>query len=530
MESLGLSDFGLIVGTAIAGAAFISLLGRVINGRLAPQRGTLTQDNAPVFLLDGDTLADATVAAQKLIKHAPPNQTDRQAVLTVFQDRFPTLDYIMSQVGPGASETLSAADGSAQRLKVEDIDGNLRLTLEGASIEDHENLTADAVQEGVARELSFLRDLTDQTPQLIWTQDFSGKLTWANAAYLTLSDQCLGHREDDLQVWPETPIFEDAHLEIGTERRIELTLATTRERRWFNVVSRRTSSGSLHFATPADEAVKAEQSKAKAMQTSARLFANLATGLAIFDQKRRLAIFNPRLTDLTRLEPQFLTTRPTIDMFLDALRESRVLPEPKSYATWREQFSALEDAARAGTYCENWDLNDGQTFRVTGKPYEDNSFVFMFDDITAEINLTRRFKTDIETGQGVMDAQDHAIAVFSANGTLVQSNKAYQELWGDSQTNSMTVQVLRNEIASWQSRCAAGPDWGKLREYIGERTRAKTWTDHLILDDGRDILCEAKALNANMTLISFKTTSDQKLSPVIHKLTLQDPSLHSAKR
>ncbi|MEL6641335.1 MAG: PAS-domain containing protein, partial [Pseudomonadota bacterium] len=333
--------------------------------------------------------------------------------------------------------------------------------------------------------------------------------------------------------WPDRLVFSDRCFEETDKNgvaRTSITAADTDQPIWFDVTSQRIGKDTLHIAVNATDTVNAEQSKAKAMETSSRLFANLSTGLAIFDQQRRLATFNPRLTDLTRLEPRFLMRRPTIDMFLDALRESRVLPEPKNYATWREQFTALEDSARAGTYCENWELIDGQTFRVTGKPYDDKSFVFLFDDITAEVDLTRRFKTDIATGQGVMDVQKHGIAVFSANGTMVMSNKVYKELWQSDHDASITSHQLRGEIAIWQSHCAAGPTWTDLRSFIARTSGTKTWIDHAILEDGRHILCEAENINDNMTVVSFRAEAEQKIPPIIHKLSMPDPSLQRAKR
>ncbi len=534
MESLKLFDLALIICAALGGVALIHLLGVWISRRASAAIQHSKVKNATVFLFDGDRLADATLDAHQMIKDSPKNLTERQAVIAVFQDRFPTLDYVMRHIAAGGCETLNAADAASQTLKVEDAEGQVRVTLEGATPDDHQNLSAGAAQESLLRELKFLRDLMDNAPQLVWTQNGEGRLTWANAAYMQFSDQQLGHSFASTQKWPDQPIFPDLHLDAtqrgAVSRRVMLHDAETRKEIWYDVTTRKLGKDIVHFANNAGAAVKAEQSKVKAMKTSGRLFANLATGLAIFDQRRQLAIFNPRLTDLTRLQPSFLMARPTLDRFLDALRESRVLPEPKDYASWREQFSALEDAARAGTYCENWELIDGQTFRVTGKPYEDKSFVFLFDDITAEVNLTRRFKTDIETGQGVMDAQSHALAVFTNNGTLVMSNRAYKDLWQSDHDGSMTSHQLRSEIATWQQHAAAAPAWGDLRNFIAGPGGSAKWVDHLIHEDGRHIQCEAEKINANMSLISFKSDVDRKMAPIIHKLTMKDPSFRSAKR
>jgi len=533
MESLGLLEVALIVASSVGGAALIVALGWAIP-RLAKTRSSQSPANAaPAFLFDGDVLADATLDAQRMLKGSPAHLTEKQAVTNLFQERFPTLSYVMSHIGYGDVETIHAADGGDTSLRIEDVDGKTRVTLLGAVAQDNQSLGETAAHDNLTRELEFLRTLVDTSPHLMWTQDASGKLLWANAAYMQVSDLHSQDSDQARQSWPQQAVFPDLHLDVGDSlakaRRASVSFPDETPQKWFDVTTQRVGNDAAHFASDANAAVVAEQSKIKAMQTSGRLFGNLSTGLAIFDQKRRLTMFNPALTDLTRLKPEFLTGRPTLDMFLDALRESRVLPEPKNYGSWRDQFTALETAAREGTYCENWDSIDGQTFRVTGKPYADQSFVFLFDDITAEVALTRRFRTDIETGQGVMDALPNAIAVFSANSTLLMSNKAYKDLWDSDHDGSMHSHQLRGEIVNWQKRSAAAPAWGDLRTYIGTPEKTGPWIDHLILDDGRHVQCEAQGINGRSTMITFKLEIDKKMAPVIHKLTLSDPSLQQRK-
>ena len=74
----------------------------------------------------------------------------------------------------------------------------------------------------------------------------------------------------------------------------------------------------MMFALPADAAVRAERSLREFVQTLTKTFADLPIGLAIFDQSRKLQLFNPSLIDLTRLPTGFLTARPTLfDYYLD---------------------------------------------------------------------------------------------------------------------------------------------------------------------------------------------------------------------
>lgn len=532
MESLGLIDVALIAATSVGGALLIATLGWVVSRTVLTAKPVIPGTLPPTFLFDGDLLTDATLDAQQMLKNAPSHLTEKQALISVLNARFPTLSYAMDALTTGDVEYLTAADEAPMSLRLEHNDGLVRVSLIGTSSRDSLSISEIAAQDALEGELNFLRSVVDESPHPIWMQDDDGKLTWANAAYLALSDRQTGDVDRAGHSWPKTSLFPDLYRDADPRQpvstRLALPLADNMQEEWFDVTTQKNGKDVLHYASSAADAVNAEQSKSKAMQTSARLFGDLSTGLAIFDQRRRLASFNPALTTLTRLQPGFLLKQPTLDMFLDALRETRILPEPKNYASWRDQFTALETAARAGTYCENWDSIDGQTFRVTGRPYADNSFVFLFEDISADVALTRHFRTSIETGQGVIDTMEDAVAVFSTNGTLVLSNKAYKELWGSGHDGSVHSHNLRTEIVGWQSYCAAAPTWSDLRSYIGSTHKPEPWIDHAILNDGRHLECRAQAVSQNMTMVTFGSDR-KKMTPIVHKLTMPEPAFQRMK-
>ena len=96
---------------------------------------------------------------------------------------------------------------------------------------------------------------------------------------------------------------------------------------------------------PADTAVHAEAALRSFIQTLSQTFAHLKIDFAIFDRRRQLVLFNPALGDLTGLAPEFLSSRPTLFSLLDALRERRMIPEPRDYKHWRREMLELEAAA-----------------------------------------------------------------------------------------------------------------------------------------------------------------------------------------
>lgn len=531
MDSLLLSDLIVIAGIALGGATLIALIGWALTLMSRARHFGATTSVSPVFLFDGPDLSDATPEAQLLIKNAPTHMNEKQALLHTLNGRFPMLDYALQNLSEGETDVLNAADDSQMAVEISLTNDLHRVKLIGTSSQDSLSISEVAAQDAVTTELNFLRAVVDASPQLMWMQDPSGQLSWANKAYLAISDQVSDDPEEAQSKWPDAPIFPDLHIDADAKgpvsRRIMLPQLRDKEEAWFQVTTQKQDTAALHFADDVCKAVVAEQSKGRAVQAFGRIFGNLSTGLAIFDQRMRLSMFNPALTELTQLKPDYLMSRPTLDDFLDVLRDNQILPEPKNYSQWREQFVRPGRNTSDRPYCENWNLSDGQTFRVTAQPYRDESFAFFFEDVTAEVALTRRFRSDVETCQGVIDTLPEAIAVFSDNGTLVMTNTAYQNLWNLDHKTSMHTHDLRSETVTWQRQCAAAPAWGDLRNYIARNSHADVWAESAILDDGRQVDCSARRITNGMTMVSFGI--ERKVAPVIHKLTMADSVIPSFK-
>jgi PAS domain-containing protein len=533
MESLGLWEMVLIISASVGGTMIVAFgFWMVSTWGLAHQYAGV--DNiAPTFLFDGDDLRDVTPDAQLLIKDVPRHMNDRESVLHVLGGRFPTLDTTMGRIKTNEVETIVATDNSAISLEITEIQGLIQMKLLGTCSQDGLTISSFAAQDALLNELAMLRDLTDKSPQLIWQQDRDGQLNWANAAYLDLSDTLSEDSIKAVKSWPSEAIFPDLHHDLDEKtpktRLMSVDIPAQNGEAWFDITTIKNGPNALHFASNANAAVSAKNAKRQSVQTFGRIFAQLSTGLAIFDSSHRLSMFNPALIELTNLTPEFLSSKPSMQMFLDSLREARLLPEPKDYVKWRDQFP-LNDAAKQDVkYCENWEIADGQTFKVTGQPNRDKSYAFFFEDISADVSLTRRFRSDIETGQGVLDALPEAIAVFSANGTLVMSNKSYARLWDVDHDSMLQTHDLRAEMQTWQRQCAAAPLWSELRDFIGRGGDRGIWSDRAILDDGRQFTCKAQPISGGMTMISF-TTSSRMMPRMQESLSRPDQAIYGMKR
>ncbi|PRX37208.1 PAS domain-containing protein [Meinhardsimonia xiamenensis] len=508
-------DWGLAgqIATLLAGGALASSAIALGTLRLAgPERGKLSAGNAPaagseaegaVFLLRGEELLDATAAGRLILSRHPGAGSDLQRLLGALSPRFPTLGARLAELSERRRFDLAAADGSAW-LEAEWSDGVARLRL----VELHRGARrgpTGAMGAALLAELDELRTVARHTPVPIWRTTADGRISWANAAYLDLAERM--SEAPGAACWPPPVLFEGLGpaATLAKGQRHPLTEAGTGRQFWYRCSAVELADGALYTALPEDRAVAAERSLSKFVQTMSNTFAALTVGLAIFDGRRVLSLFNPALAELTGLPVEFLAGRPTLHAFLDRLRDHRMTPEPRDYRSWRRNIAELEAAARDGAYSEIWPLVDGRTFRVDGRPHHDGAIALVFEDISSEVSLTRRFRAEIETGQAVIDSLDEAIAVFSAAGIMTLANRAYARLWGSDPLATLKGDItLLDATRTWNMACVPTPVWGDVRDFAAGLGERSAWSAEVRLRDGRRLQCRFEPIQGGAMLAGFR--------------------------
>jgi PAS domain-containing protein len=395
------------------------------------------------FLFDDEVLVDATPQARELLAATSHEGTAWARLVRVLAPKFPTLAEEMSRLADDGLVTVDSRDGRV-RIRAEWHDGLARLSLVDM-VRDNVAVPMDRNSlAAMEAELETLRALADQVPYLTWKEAPGGETVWANRAYLNTADRL--HPERSALAWPPPPVF-PTPVESGRQ---EVVFPGGRSH-WFEVAGVAVADGTiLRHALPIDAIVLAEQRGSDFVQTLTKTFASLTVGLAVFDRARKLGLFNPALADLTGLSPGFLIPRPSLGAFVDRLREQRILPEPKSFETWRQRLASLEEAAAAGTFEETWTLPDGRVFQVSGRPHPDGAIAFLFADVSAEMRLTRQFRSELQLNQAVLDSLDEALAVFAADGALTLANAAYTRMWNIDPRRASEAPSLASAIEVWR--------------------------------------------------------------------------------
>ncbi len=343
-------------------------------------------------------------------------------------------------------------------------------------------------------------------PCAIWRTDHDGRIVWRNDACLDILGDAIEEVMHQVDLAEKSSDRLAKRVSVGGSRKLTPT--------WFEVYSTTANQYRVYYATDITYAVQAEANQREFVQTLTKTFANLTTGLAIFDRKRQLALFNPALVDLTGLPAEFLSGRPELMSLFDKLRDRQVMPEPKNYSDWRAQINQMIEAASDGLYQETWSLPTGVTYRVTGRPHPDGAVAFLFEDISAEISLTRRFRAQNDLRQSVLDKIDHAVAVVASNNVVIFCNAAWTRIFGVDPDTSFAELSLTDLLAVCRQKFPHPEFWRMVETQITTKT-IKHPLDQLIDgQDDMDLQCTLSTAAGGAVLICRPLPHDTK-SPAI---------------
>jgi len=498
----------LLLGLTIAGTSATTVLGAlmifagILRHRAPPVFSPEMEEQDAVFVFRDDDLVDCSDRGRKLLDTLRDLHSDPlEALLTFVQPHFHDLRARLSELSAQGRLDLVADDDSGLSIIAQARAGLVHLRLvdptdEGALIAI-DRLSFQALDD----ELQTLRAVTRAAPVVIWNQDNHGRVIWANDAYLeTLS---LKVPAPVGLTWPLPVLFDDLGGDDTPQDRLVLELQSGP--RWFSHHVNANGAGTLHFATPIDSTVQSELARREMMQMLTRTFASLPIGLALFDAERRLQVFNPAIVDLTGLDPFFLAARPDLAQFLHTLRELRMLPEPKDFSTWRDELIRMETAAASGTYHEEWALQDGSIYQVTGCPQPNGALAFFIQDITSEATLLRGIRAEVEFSSTVLDALPDAVVAFDRTGSAVLANAAYAHLWGADPCADLADGGFEQATGVWHAACDPGPALALLSQYVTHPTQqAEVFAATAMLRSGGPLAIQARHLQGGGVMVCFR--------------------------
>jgi signal transduction histidine kinase len=417
--------------------------------------------------------------------------------------------------GADALALSSALDGLSDRgvafqLKVHDSHGRL-LVARGRAVGSMAAVWLEE-QAAAVEQAADYKAILNALPIPVWLRDKGLALTWGNHAFLK------GAGAKDLETARrEQSALDKNERELAANARAE---NSPKQSRRFSVVGgqRRAlnfteiplgDAGVIGAAVDVSEVAAAEARLQQHVDAHADTLDKLQTAVAIFGKDQKLTFYNRAFVKLWGLAENFLDKHPSDGEILDRLREARKLPEQRDYPAWKRTRLALyNDGAREKASEGTWHIPGGQTIRVITQPHPFGGLTFLYEDVTARLNLQSDYNTLVKVQSASLNTLSEGVAVFGPDGKLKLHNAAFARIWEFDREDLEEEPHVRTIAALSRDRFGDSAIWDQLIQAIVAGVSARDLGD--VERSDRSILSlSTSPLPDGATLVAFKDVTDR---------------------
>lgn len=397
-----------------------------------------------------------------------------------------------------AIEAMGRAIGGQAIVRIRELGGLRRELAES-------NLRYKTLQE----ETELLRDFAAAAPWPIWAKSTEGNLRYANTAYVRATEganvaDTIHRNLELLETEQRTEMSRTLSGDFTFSARLPIVVGG--ERRIYDVQAVKLAGGSAGIAIDASEATSLRAAMDRMTEAHRRTLDQLSSGVAVFDEQRRLAFYNESYRRLWGLDQAFLDANPDDSSVLDRLRAARKLPEQPDFRAWKAKLHEAYRAVEPETY--TWFLPDGRAVSVVTTPNLEGGVTYLFDNVTESHDLARRFEGLTRVQHETLNNLVEAVAVFGSNGRVELFNPAFAKMWKLS-AESLKEQPHIETVEAW---CKPLFDdvsaWRTLREAITAIENRTQVALKLERKDGSVLDCMTMPLPDGATMLTFQDISD----------------------
>ena len=336
----------------------------------------------------------------------------------------------------------------------------------------------------------------DNTSTVMWAEQNDAVL-WCNKSYEKLfeSRDIQGIRAFSLELEPNADF---------TSTRARLVHSNLTETAEFSLEKTQVEGVDIYCGSNAERLIESEQELQRFIQILTETFAHLPIGLAIFDKRRDLSLFNPALSGLLDLPAEWLARRPGLMSFLDRLRSEGIMPEPEDFQSIRREFKELESGSINGTYQAEWTLASGRVYRVVGRPHVRGGLALLFEDISKSVMIERQYRAELEQAYSALDSLADGVAIFDPAGELVFVNDAFDEIWDCELAGAVNPVNVIDFSRLLQGKCAPSPAWGDFREFVLDSSERSLWQAEASLNAGGSVHMTFSPICGGQVFCEFK--------------------------
>ena len=365
--------------------------------------------------------------------------------------------------------------------------------------------TLEAQTQRLEAELAALQAVLDAAGTPAWLRDANGQLGWVSRSFAEAVDavsaeDAVKHGLEFLDAAVRQSIRAGVAEGQPVHRRVSAVIGG--ERRQFDVTAAANASAGAGVAIDQSETAAAKAALDRIADFHARTLDQLAAGVAIFGADRRLRSYNAAYRALFGLDAAFLDSMPEDGGILDRLRADRKLPEQADYRSWKADLLSAYRSLEA--HEQLWVLPDGQKLRVIANPHPDGGVTWIYEDVTARLDLESRYNALIRMQRETLDSLAEAVAVFGSDGRIRLNNPAFAEIWGLDAGRLAERQHIADLIASCRRLHDDDRDWRRLTASIAgvDEGRASI-SGRMERLDGRVIDYATIPLPEGQTMVTF---------------------------
>jgi PAS domain-containing protein len=133
-----------------------------------------------------------------LKQNGKDHRSDWENFLPLLSARFPHLRSQCLDLATVGTKTFTPEDGQPGWIEAEFWNGLARITV-FQDKEHPEEILTPLTTAAMEHELETLRGIGEDSPQLIWKHDAEAVMTWANRAYIEMSEEINSAGPDDIR-------------------------------------------------------------------------------------------------------------------------------------------------------------------------------------------------------------------------------------------------------------------------------------------------------------------------------------------
>lgn len=354
----------------------------------------------------------------------------------------------------------------------------------------------------IARRLGALLDLV---PHPVWWRDADHKVGFRNAACSAFIEA----NELNATSNAATVSLRLAQRALGGGEQTESIQAAVAGRpRLFALTARPLAGGTGAYAVDQTDLETLQADLARQVDANAEVLENLRTAIAIYGADRHLAFANTAFVKLWRLDPDWIEEHPSLGQILEALRESRRLPEQADFPSYKRAQVALFQSLTEMRE-ELLHLPDDTTLRMVVTPHPLGGLMFAYEDVTDSLAMERSYNTLIDVQRETLDNLHEGIAVFGTDGRLALYNPAFARIWNQDR-EWLAQQPTFTEVLDSQRSFFPDRDWLQERSRILRELSLRQGRHGIDMRaDGSQIEFTSVPLPDGGTLFSYLDVTDR---------------------